>query len=94
MNNEKSQEIIGRYFKAVQKLIDTGRYKTLYDFAYAYDIDRSTIYNSMKNHGSNRFQIEWIALLAERDEISLKWLFLNEGPMKKAPSKTLSLIHE
>lgn len=79
MNTPVSQDIITRFFEALQEKINTSRYDSVYSYAKEYGINNHHIYMSAKNPASDRFQLEWMLPLIEHDGLNLEWVFTNKG---------------
>lgn len=79
MNNPESQEIVARFFQALDILIERGVYNSYYDFSARYAIQRGLVSASRSNHASNTFQMSWIGLLFKFDKVNLEFIFTGYG---------------
>jgi hypothetical protein len=85
-------QIVERYFKAVDSLIEKGVYDTYYEFALINNFDRSQLMKCKQDFKSRRFELAWITPLISEHGLNPIWLFTGRGiqfinTMKYATSK-------
>lgn len=81
MHTTQSQEVVARFYEAVQYLIDTGQLRSLRAFTEKYGILYSNFYKAMADHSRQVFQIGWMAPLVVDFNISADWLVTGRGSM-------------
>lgn len=83
MNNPQSQEIVARFYEALQWLYnDNGNdLRSLHDFSKRYQIPYSNLHKAMTDHSRQVFQIAWLTPLIMDFSISANWLMTGSGSM-------------
>ncbi len=94
MNNPKSQEIVARFYEALQYLINDGQIKSRNAFCTEYDIHQSRFWKAEQNHASQMFQLSWLTPLIVDYSISANWLMTGTGTMvfKSPPDGPKNLV--
>lgn len=81
MINEDSQQIVNRFFEAIQALIDNDIIRGYSVFADRYGINRGN-FTSLRTKGSRvAFQPCWLSFLVNDFHISAHWLVTGTGNM-------------
>lgn len=79
MNNPESVKIVGRFYEAINLLINQGKLKSKRAFALGHEIEYTSFSRCEKEKKSNRFQISWIPYLTTEYPISLEWIMTEKG---------------
>lgn len=81
MNNPESIQIIDRFYKAINMLIDNGALKSKREFALTYKIEYTSFSRCEHEQESDRFQLSWISYLVTNYPVSLEWIMTGKGGM-------------
>lgn len=81
MQNEKSQEIIKRFFHAIHTLIDMKFMRGVKTFTDKYNINRRNFIALEQDPSRDMFEVEWFAIICRDFGISPFWLLSGEGEM-------------
>lgn len=81
MHNPQSQEIVARFYEAIQYLINNGELRSMREFTEKYDILYSNFHKAMTDHARQVFQISWLTPLITDYSISANWLMTGSGSM-------------
>lgn len=94
MHTPQSQEIVARFYEAVQYLVNNGELRSLRDFTERYDILYSNFHKAMTDHSRQVFQIAWLTPLIADFSISANWLMTGSGSMvfKSPPDSPRKLV--
>lgn len=89
MQSPQSQEIVERFFKALQFLIDDGRIKSRNSFCTEYGFVQSHLWRQEADPSRKIFEMAWMTPLVTEYDISARWLMTGEGTMvfKSPPDK-------
>jgi len=79
MNSPESQEIIARFFEALDYLIENKTIRGRKTFATIYQIDYRNFLRTHKNPASQSFQMAWLKYMVEDFGISAEWLLTGSG---------------
>lgn len=83
MQSEESQKVIGRFYEAIDYLIETGKLKGKSTYCDYHGINRRNFYSQRKNPHRGWFQVSWLAPLVRYYKINPRWLLTGFGPMVK-----------
>lgn len=94
MQSPQSQQIVERFFKALQYCIDIGRIKSRNWYCTEYGFIQTHMWRQEKDPGRKIFEISWMTPLITKYDISAYWLMTGEGEMvfKSPPDKKLRKI--
>lgn len=81
MQNEFSQEVVARFFQAIDYLKGTGDLRFLTDFTEPHHINRRHFWVTRNTPSSGMFQLCWLTWLVEDYGVSAKWLLTGKGKM-------------
>ena len=79
MLNQDSQQIVARFFEAIEILKRDKKIRGLKTFTNKYGINRGNFYKLQGNILSNIFQPSWLAYLVRDFGVSSEWLLLGSG---------------
>lgn len=79
MNTPDSQQLVGRFFDALSRLISEKRIRGKKTFTDRYGINRRNMFLLERDHSRDIFQPAWLSYLARDYGISPSWLLLGEG---------------
>lgn len=79
MNTEHSQQIITRFFQAIDILKNAGHIRGMATFANRYDINRRNLWHLKNDQSRNIFQPAWLTYLVNDYNISPMWLLTGTG---------------
>ena len=79
MQTSDSQQIVMRFFAALQRLKDDRRIRGKQTFTRRYGINRWNLNTLEKDMSRDIFQVSWLAYLVKDYGISAKWLLTGEG---------------
>lgn len=80
MNTPDSQEIVRRFFQALDRLKADKVIRGKQTFTLRYGINRWNMHTLQNNPASNIFQAAWLLYLVRDFHISPLWLIAGEGP--------------
>lgn len=92
MQSEISQQIVNRFFLALQELKDRKTIRGVQTFTRRYGINRWNLNTLKKDHSRDIFQVEWLKHLVDDYGISSKWLLTGKGNMFAATPIQVSSI--
>lgn len=84
MNNPESQQIVERFFSALQTIISLKIIRGKQTFCREHGIDRRNFRYVEMNPSSGMFQPAWLAYLVRDFNVSSQWLLTGHGSMFKA----------
>ncbi len=87
MNNNESQEIVNRFFEALDALKESGEIRGEQTFSRKHGINRRNLYFIRNNPSSGMFQPAWLSHLVTDHGVSAKWLLTGCGRMLSARKK-------
>lgn len=79
MQSSDSQEVVNRFFKALDMLKVTKKIRGKQTFANAYGINRRNLWFIEKNPQSDGFQAAWLTYMVRDFNVSAKWLLTGKG---------------
>lgn len=79
MNTPDSQQLVGRFFDALSRLISEKRIRGKKTFTDRYGINRRNMFLLERDHSRDIFQPAWLSYLARDYGISPSWLLLGQG---------------
>lgn len=79
MQSEDSQQIVNRFFEAIQYLKDSGKIRGKKTFTDRYGINRWNFYFVEDNPNSGMFKPAWLMYLVRDYGVSSRWLLTGEG---------------
>ncbi len=79
MQSTDSQEVVKRFFEALNMLKTTKKIRGKQTFANAYGINRRNLWSLEKNSQSDRFQTAWLTYLVRDFNVSATWLLTGKG---------------
>lgn len=85
MNSPQSQEVVIRFYSALQKLIDAGEIKNRNAFCKKYGIIQGHFWRAEHNPGSKIFEIGWLTYLVSDYGVSANWLMTGLMELKLSP---------
>ena len=83
LNSPEATEINKRFFLAIDHLVDIKEIRGLYTFTKKHNLNYLNLYTVRKEPGRRVLKVEYIALLAKDFNISLEYILLGNGPMRK-----------
>ena len=83
LNSPEATEINKRFFLAIDYLVDIKEIRGLYTFTKKHNLNSWNLYTVRKEPGRRVLKVEYIALLAKDFNISLEYILLGNGPMRK-----------
>ena len=83
LNSPEATEINKRFFFAIDYLVDIKEIRGLYTFTKKHNLNYWNLYTVRKEPGRRVLKVEYIALLAKDFNISLEYILLGNGPMRK-----------
>jgi len=81
MQNEKSQQILKRFFQALRTLIQEKRLRGIATFTERYGINRWNFLALEKDPSRDMFELEWLAIICRDFGVNPFWLLSGEGEM-------------
>lgn len=81
MNTLQSQEVVTRFFEALQHLINSGEIKSRNRYCTKYGFVQSHLWRSERDPGRKLFELAWMIPLVANYGISARWLMTGEGSM-------------
>lgn len=81
MQNERSQQILKRFFQALHQLIDEKRLRGVATFTERYGINRWNFLELEKNPSRDMFELEWLAIICRDFGVNPYWILSGEGEM-------------
>ncbi len=81
--NEKTLEVIGRFFEALDALIADGTLRGFQTYSRLYGIDKRHMYAQKRDYGRGYFEVYWLMPIITEYSISSEWLLFGRGPMRK-----------
>lgn len=82
MQTTESQQVIVRFFAALDYLRSTHAIRGKQTFTRRNNINRRNLYKLEKDHSSDIFQVSWLTSLVRDYGISAEWLLTGEGDIK------------
>jgi len=83
MQPEESKIIIGRFFQALDHLIETKRIKGVSTFCRYHGINRGNLIKQKNDPDRALFKVSWLTPLVRYYGINPRWLLTGFGPMIK-----------
>ena len=83
MQTTESQQVIKRFFEALQALKERKIIRGKQTFTNMYGINRWNLNTLEKNPEKDIFQVAWLAYLVKDFDISSQWLLTGRGDMFK-----------
>jgi hypothetical protein len=81
MTQEEQNNIVGRFFEALDWLKASRRIRGVKTFTDRYGIHRRSLRRLRENPGTNDFKAAWLTYLVTDFGISAQWLLTGEGQM-------------
>lgn len=81
MTQEEQNNIVGRFFEALDWLKASRRIRGVKTFTDRYGIHRRSLQRLRETPGTNDFKAAWLTYLVVDFGISAQWLLTGEGPM-------------
>lgn len=81
MQSPASQQIVQRFFEALEMLKAMRVIRGIQTFANANGINNRNLYQLRKDMSRNIFQVSWLAILVEEYGVSAEWLLTGRGAM-------------
>lgn len=81
MQSEISQQIVNRFFQALQELINRKTIRGVQTFTNKHEINRRNLSKLKIDNSRDIFQVEWLKILVEDYGLSAKWLLTGKGNM-------------
>lgn len=81
MNTEIDKKVIGRFYEALETLIDRRAVGGIQPYCDMYGIDKRNLYAQRKNPDVAHFHFDWIVPMVTSYGISSTWLLTGEGDM-------------
>jgi hypothetical protein len=79
MHTPQSQAIVGRFFEALQYLIDDGRVNSRNAFCVKHGVRQCNLWKAERNPASQIFQAGWLTHLVNDYGVSARWLITGYG---------------
>lgn len=79
MTQEEQNNIVGRFFEALEWLKETKQIRGVATFTKRYRINRGSLNRLRHNPGTNDFKAYWLTYLVVDYHINPKWLLTGEG---------------
>lgn len=79
MQDEHSQQIVVRFFEAIDRLKSERVIRGVQTFTRRYGINRRNLYTLRLEPQRDIFQVSWLAHLVEDYGVSPRWLLTGEG---------------
>jgi len=83
MQPEESKQIIGRFFQAIDYLIESNKIKGVSTFCRYYNINRGNLIKQRELPDRALFKVSWLTPLVRYYGINPRWLLTGFGPMIK-----------
>lgn len=84
---DETLAIIGRFFEALDALIETKAIRGLNTYCTKYNIDSRHIYAQKKDLNKGFFEVYWILPMISDYGVSSKWMLFGKGPMFRPTAK-------
>jgi len=81
MNTEISQQIMLRFYQALDNLVETKAIRGVNTYCRLYDIDRRNLLAQRKDLNRGWFQVSWLVPMVREFGISARWLLTGYGKM-------------
>lgn len=82
MNNAPAtKQVIGRFFAALDAIIERGDIAGIKTYCTLYGIDRRNLYQQKKDFERSIFQVSWLYPLATEYGVNSHWLLTGIGNM-------------
>lgn len=81
MNTETDKQVVGRFFEALETLIDRRAIGGIQPFCERYGIDKRNLYHQRENLDVGHIHFDWLVPLVKTYGISATWLITGEGGM-------------
>lgn len=81
MQTPESQQIVGRFFEALNMLIDSKKIRGKQTFTKKYGINRWNLLTLEKDNSRDIFQVVWLSHMVKDFNISAEWLLTGKGGM-------------
>lgn len=83
MQTPESQQIVGRFFEALDMLIESKKIRGKQTFTKKYGINRWNLITLEKDNSRDIFQVAWLSHMVKDFNISAEWLLTGRGGMLK-----------
>lgn len=83
MQHKDSQIVAGRFFLALETLINDKHIRGVATFTKKYGINRRNLYQFKMNKEKDIFQVCWLTYLVLDYDVSAEWLLTGEGNFYK-----------
>lgn len=83
MQTPESQQIVGRFFEALNMLIESKKIRGKQTFTKKYGINRWNLITLEKDNSRDIFQVAWLSHMVKDFNISAEWLLTGRGGMLK-----------
>ena len=81
------QQIVMRFFLAINELVNRKVIRGVATFTKKYDIDRRNFKLLEANPERKQFDVGWVTFIVKDFGINLEWLIFGKGPMFKNENK-------
>jgi len=81
MQTPESQQIVGRFFEALNMLIESKKIRGKQTFIKKYGINRWNLLTLEKDNSRDIFQVAWLSHMVKDFNISAEWLLTGKGGM-------------
>ncbi len=83
MQPKESQIIIGRFFEALDGIIESEKIGGVDPYCKYHKIDKRNLYKQRKDHNLGYFKVSWMVPLVRYYGINPRWLLTGKGRMMK-----------
>jgi len=81
MNTQTDQEVLGRFFEALEALIEKRAVGGIQPYCERYGIDKRNLYHQRNDPSLGYFHFDWIVPMVTTYGVSALWLLTGEGDM-------------
>lgn len=81
MQSPDSQQIVRRFFEALEMLKAMRVIRGIQTFTDEHGIDRRNLYQLRTDKSRGLLKVEWLAILVEEYGVSARWLLTGRGAM-------------